>query len=82
MAAVGDPEALVRLARGRLEVAGTIEGKGPPFGHMDLPAETATCDTDAIRLAGWALDNEGVARVTVWVLTMRRDAAQECRAAR
>jgi hypothetical protein len=53
------------LTGGRLASAGTARGRGLPFGFVDIPADGALCTGDSIRFAGWALDNEGVARVTL-----------------
>lgn len=53
------------LTRGHLEVAGTIDGPGLPFGQIDVPAEDARCEGDSIRFMGWALDDEGISRVVL-----------------
>lgn len=36
-----------------------------PFGHIDLPAGTVSCNGTNPSLAGWALDDEGIARITI-----------------
>jgi len=64
------------LTRGRLELAGTITGPGLPFGTVDIPADGASCEGDSIRFAGWALDNEGVARVTLSAIEPDASAAR------
>ena len=49
---------------GRVEYAGAVAGRGLPFGSLDLPADGDACSTEAIRFAGWALDDRAVARIT------------------
>jgi hypothetical protein len=53
------------LTGGRLELAGTVTGRGIPFGTVDIPLEGATCEGTSVRFAGWALDDQRVARVTL-----------------
>jgi MoaA/NifB/PqqE/SkfB family radical SAM enzyme len=36
-----------------------------PFGYVDLPAEAETQANNAIQFVGWALDDSGVARVSI-----------------
>jgi hypothetical protein len=38
-----------------------------PFGHIDLPAGAVTCNGTNPSLAGWALDDEGIARVVIGI---------------
>ena len=60
--AIGEAVVLYHSA-GRLEVAGTVTGRGVPFGAVDLPADGAACTAASLRFAGWALDDRRVARV-------------------
>lgn len=53
------------LTGGHLQVAGTIDGPGLPFGQIDAPVEDARCEGDSIRFVGWALDDEGISRVVL-----------------
>lgn len=52
-------------SRGLVEYVGTPTLLGLPFGAFDLPADGTPCQGATVRLAGWALDNKGVSRVTV-----------------
>jgi MoaA/NifB/PqqE/SkfB family radical SAM enzyme len=36
-----------------------------PFGYVDQPAESETQANNAIQFSGWALDDEGISRVTI-----------------
>lgn len=38
----------------------------PPFGYLDTPAEGASGLAGAIAVTGWALDDRGVTRVSIW----------------
>jgi protein O-mannosyl-transferase len=60
-----DSALVLYLTGGRLASAGTARGQGLPFGFVDIPGDGAICHGESIRVAGWALDNEGVARVMV-----------------
>jgi len=41
------------------------ELEGPPFGHLDVPAEPAVEASDTIQLSGWALAPRGIDRIEV-----------------
>jgi hypothetical protein len=47
--------------------AATLPGSPAPFGHVDLPAGAITCAGQDPAILGWALDDEGIARVSVVV---------------
>lgn len=60
------PSAVVMATSGGLvEYVGTSTSPGLPFGAFDLPVDGTTCEGPTLRLAGWALDNAGVARITI-----------------
>ena len=60
------PSAIVLAAGGGgMEYVGTSTSPGLPFGAFDLPADGATCEGETLRLAGWALDDTGVTRVSI-----------------
>jgi hypothetical protein len=64
------------LTGGRLAHAATAQGSGLPFGLLDIPADGARCTGDSIRFAGWALDNEHVARVALSIVAPDAEAAR------
>ena len=53
------------LTRGRLKAADIFRKPSLPFGAIDLPSDGASCDAGSIRFMGWALDDEGIARVVL-----------------
>jgi hypothetical protein len=63
------PGLVVYFSPREARLAGTLPGGGVPFGVVDLPAERTPCTGDAVTIAGWALDYDGIERVTVAVLS-------------
>ena len=51
-------------SEGQVRFVTDVRGKGSPFGFIDTPADGATCD-GTLTFAGWALDDEAVAEVTL-----------------
>jgi len=56
---------VVYFTPAQARVAGTLEMSAVPFGYIDLPKDAADCSGDAADLQGWALDGEGIDRVSV-----------------
>lgn len=55
---------VLHTSEGRVRFVTEVHGKGSPFGSIDTPADGAACD-GTLTIAGWALDDEAVADVTL-----------------
>jgi hypothetical protein len=71
-----DSGVVLYLTGGRLAYAATARGHGLPFGLVDIPADGALCTAESIRFAGWALDNEHVARVALSIVAPDTEASR------
>jgi hypothetical protein len=50
---------------GSLQTAGFVNGRGLPFGRVDLPAPDSVCEGESVYVAGWALMTTPSGTVTV-----------------